>query len=141
MISKRFQGKGSKLPRRSYITILDGFFASFHRPDSNNLINRYNKDSSVTNLFGTGRTNDGIHGPLNSRVGNHDFKFHFWHENAVIFASRVGSRVPFLTPKPFDFGNSHPLDSDLGQGIPYFIHFEWLNDCLDLLHLDQASNI
>src|SRR6266481_2331058 len=81
----KFKPLAERLKARLLLSInLKGFFASFLRPNSNYLINRDNKDSSIAYLFGAGRTKDRVHRPLNPSVRNHNFKFHFGHESAIV---------------------------------------------------------
>jgi hypothetical protein len=117
---------------------LDGLFASFLRPNANYLLNRDDKDSSVADLFCTGRTKDRIHRSLNPRIRNHNFEFYLGHKRAVVLIPCVGHRMPSLTAKPFDFREGHSVDTDFGQGILHFIHLKRPDDRLDLLHPNLA---
>src|SRR5574337_1159343 len=109
-------------------------FATPTGPDSDNLIDRHDKDLSVSNATGLRRRENRLHNLIALIVGNNDLDLHLGQKVYGVFTTPVQFGVPFLPTKTLDLAYGEALNSRLRQSALHLIKLEGLNDRLDLLH-------
>ena len=109
-------------------------FAFFFGADTNRLFDRRYKNFAITDFSGFGRLHNRCHGGVNPRVGKDQFDFDLREEIDRVFAAAVDFGMAFLAAEPLDFADGHAFDSNVAEGILYFLQLEWLYDRFNFFH-------
>src|SRR3989338_5156538 len=118
---------------------LQGRFAALSCPDSNHPFQIGHKHLSISDAPRFRRRQDRRHRPVEVFVGKGDFDLQLRDKLDIIFRAAIKLFMPFLPPEPFDLGDGHPDDSDIGQGFLHLLKLERLDNRFNLFHCLVSS--
>src|SRR5690606_1320406 len=85
---------------------LNRFLACFTSADTNHLLNRGDKNLTVTNLASTRSTNNGFNGSIDQMVCNHQLKFNLRQKINYILSTAIEFSMAFLATEALHFCHS-----------------------------------
>jgi len=115
-------------------------FASLFSSNADDIVQRTDKDFSITNFAGFGSFDDCFDGALDGGVGQNNFEFDLWEKVDGVFASAIDFRVSLLTAEALNFGDRHALDSQARKRFFNVFELERLNNGLNLFHVLLFAN-
>jgi hypothetical protein len=111
----------------------NGGLVDFPGSDANHLIDRRHENLPVTDLAGSGASNDGVKNVLDLGFVGHDCE-QFGMKVDLVFATPVKLGVPFMPPETDDFGKRETFDTDVGKVHPYLLQTLLSNYGIDPFH-------
>ncbi len=104
------------------------------RADPDCLLHRNDENLPVADAAGLRALLDRVEHVVHQLVGHHDLELHLGHEVDDVCGATVDLLLSTGAPEPFDLGDGHSLDADLGEGVFHLVELERLDDGFDLLH-------
>src|SRR5208282_4445621 len=102
--------------------------------DPDSLFDRHHEDLAVADLLRASGVLNGLHGPFDKGVIEHDLNFDLGQEVNHVLCSAIHLGVSLLPPEALDLGDGHAGDANLVQRILHIVELERLDDRFDLLH-------
>src|SRR6185436_14206741 len=97
------------------LSLSDGVFAFFLRPDADGILNRTDENFAVANFPGAGGLDNGFDGVVHQALHDDDFDFDFGKKIDRVFTAAVNLRVALLASETFHFADRHALDAKASQ--------------------------
>ncbi len=120
-------------------TISDRAFARLSGPDPDDLLQGRYEYLAVSDLAGLGLFLYGAHGLFDHRIRHYGLDLHLWDKRDVILSAAVKFDMAFLSAEALHLGDRHPLDTDLIEGVFYFVKFKRFNYGFYLFHIFLLS--
>jgi hypothetical protein len=107
------------------------------RSDTDRVVERHDKDLSITDVPRVRRLGDRLDSLVDQLARDRDFNFDLgWQQSRRIFSAAIHFREPFLSPMPFHFRRRHSRHADPEKGFAHLVELERLDYGDDQLHAD-----
>ena len=114
--------------------LLNGFHTGLTGADTDDVCQRQDEYLSITDLAGMGCLLYGFNDHIELRIIDSYFELDLGQKVDDILRAAVKLCVSFLSPEPFDFGDSHSGNADFGKVCSNIIEFERFYNGSNKLH-------
>src|SRR6266702_2071455 len=113
---------------------LNGVQPGFAGSDADGFLDVGHEDLAITDAPGLGRAADGVDGPLDEVVADHDLDFDLGQEVDDVLGAAIKLGMTLLTSEALGLRDRDALKSYFLERLFHLVELERLDDGFDLLH-------